>query len=100
MAETRGNHNLEDIKIKIHDFILSNLAERKGVAAIEDEDSLLETGIVDSLGIFLIVTFLEENFHVGIADEEITPDNFRTLLVISEMVETKLHQKTMASSGS
>ncbi len=100
MAETSGNRNLEDIKMKIRDFILSNLAERKGVASIEDDDSLLETGIVDSLGIFLIVTFLEENFHVTVADEEITPDNFRTLGVISEMVEIKLHQKAMASSGS
>ncbi len=100
MAETKGNHSHEDVKTKIRDFILSNLAERRGVTSIGDDDSLLETGVVDSLGIFLIVTFLEESFHVGVADDEITPENFRTLRVIAEMVESKLRQKSVAYSGS
>ncbi len=100
MAEVSGNQSHENVKTSIREYILSNLAERKGVTSIEDDDSLLETGVVDSLGIFLIVTFLEENFHVGVADDEITPDNFRTLRVISEMVESKLQQKSLASSGS
>jgi acyl carrier protein len=49
--------------------------------------------VVDSLGIFLIVTFLEETFHVGVTDDEITPDNFRSLKVIAQMVQSKLLQK-------
>jgi len=100
MAEAPGNHDYEDIKAKIRDYILSNLAERRGVTSIADDDSLLENGVVDSLGIFLIISFLEENFHVGIPDDEITPNNFRTLGVIAEMVESKLRQKSLASSGS
>ncbi len=98
MAEVTGNHDHQDIKSKIREFILSNLGERRGVTDIGDDDSLLETGVVDSLGIFLIVTFLEENFHVAVADDQITPDNFRTLAVITEMVESKLRKRAAAGS--
>jgi len=98
MESSTLNRN-EEIKLKIRDFILANLAERRGVTTIADHDSLLETGVVDSLGIFLIVTFLEENFHVGVGDDEITPDNFRSLAVIAQMVENKLAQKATAGSS-
>ncbi len=99
MPGTSANGNFEDLKTKIRAFILSNLAERKGVTFIGDDDSLLETGVVDSLGIFLIVTFLEENFHVGVADDEITPENFRTLDVISRMVESKMSRQEAGSGN-
>jgi len=89
MAGTSTNDNYADVKTKIRAFLLSDLAKRRGVTSIGDDDSLLESGVVDSLGIFLIVTFLEENFHVGVADDEITPDNFNTLDAISRMVESK-----------
>jgi len=89
MLGPSNNRGTQDVKAEIRSFILSNLAERRGVTAIEDEDSLIESGVVDSLGIFLIVTFLEETFHVGVADDEITPENFRSLTVISQMVERK-----------
>src|ERR1700685_378529 len=89
MAGPTTNHSYEDVKTKIREFILSNLAERRGVTSVGDDDSLVETGVVDSLGIFLIVTFLEENLQVRVADDEITPENFRTLDVISKMVESK-----------
>jgi acyl carrier protein len=93
MTETLASDRYKDVKLKIHDFIIANLAERRGVASIADHDSLLETGVVDSLGIFLIVSFLEETFHVGVGDDEITPENFRSLAVIAQMVQTKLLQK-------
>jgi acyl carrier protein len=99
MTETLAADRYDDIKLKIRDFILANLAERRGVASIADDDSLLETGVVDSLGIFLIVTFLEETFHVGVADDEITPDNFRSLAVIAQMVQGKLLKKVAGESA-
>ena len=93
MTENLTPVSNEVIKVKLREYIMANLAERRGVTSLADGDSLLETGVVDSLGIFLIVTFIEENFHVGVGDDEITPDNFRSLEVIAEMVQNKLLRK-------
>jgi acyl carrier protein len=57
--------------------------------ALELDDDLLNQGIVDSMGILQVVNFMEEKFGVRISDEEITPENFRSLRVLSELVAQK-----------
>lgn len=73
-------------KAAIRQFIIENLAASKGVTSIADEDSLTERGIVDSLGIFQLVAFLEEAFGIRIEDEEITLENFTTIGIITRFV--------------
>lgn len=53
------------------------------------DDSLLDSGLVDSTGIFELVTFLEENFGIKIEDEEIVPEHFETAAQIAAFVDRK-----------
>ena len=53
-----------------------------------DED-LLSRGIIDSLGVTQLVEFLEERFGIVVADEDLTPANFRTLASIDAFVTCK-----------
>ncbi len=55
-----------------------------------DDASLIEHGILDSLGILELITFLESEFNVKIADEEILPENLDTISRISQFVIHKL----------
>jgi acyl carrier protein len=68
-------------------------AERKGIGAVSDEESLTENGVIDSLAIFRLVSFLEETFGVRIADEEIVNDNFKSIIDIDRLVQSKLSSK-------
>jgi acyl carrier protein len=68
-------------------------AERKGIGAVSDEESLTENGVIDSLAIFRLVSFLEETFGVRIADEEIVNDNFKSVIDIDRLVQSKLSSK-------
>lgn len=52
-------------------------------------DSLLDSGLVDSTGIFELVTFLEETFGVKVEDEEIVPEHFETPAQIAAFVDGK-----------
>ena len=45
--------------------------------------------MVDSLGLFQIVEFLETECGVEIADHEILPENFATLSSIAKLVEAR-----------
>jgi len=64
--------------------------ELKGkVRELGEEDSLLEAGVLDSMAIVKLITFLEERFGVTLTDEEFDPENFETLKAIDGLVERK-----------
>ena len=88
---------MDDIKAKIREYIMEDAAP-KGITQISDTDSLTDNGVVDSLGIFRLVSFLEENFGVRISDEEIVTDNFRNINEIEEFVNAKLAAKKEKAS--
>lgn len=54
-----------------------------------DEDSLLiEQGIIDSLAVFTLIGFMDEQFKIKVDPEDVTLDNFRTIRAIKDMVES------------
>ena len=84
-----------DIKEQIRQFVQEN-AQSKGVTNLTDDASLMGSGVLDSLGIFRLVSFLEENFSVRVADEEIIHDNFQSVNQIESFVNNKLRKKEAA----
>jgi acyl carrier protein len=80
---------VENVKEQIREFV-QEAAQRKGVTGVTDEQSLVESGVIDSLGIFRLVAFLEENFRVRIGDEEIVGENFESIVSIERFVMKKL----------
>jgi acyl carrier protein len=77
------------VKDQIRQFVCTELASAKGIAVVADDESLIENGVVDSLGIFRLVTFLEETFRVKIGDEEISAENLQSVDMIEQFVLRK-----------
>lgn len=77
------------IKEIIRQFVMES-AMTKGVKQVGDNDSLTDNGIIDSLGIFRLVSYLEETVGVHIGDHEITQDNFSTIAEIEKFVNAKM----------
>jgi acyl carrier protein len=69
-------------------FITSHFAGARR-SALRDEDSLLESGIIDSLGVLDLVSFIESEFKITVDDEDLTPDNFQTIGRITAFVDKK-----------
>ena len=44
-------------------------------AALADGVSLMKAGVIDSTGVLELISFLEEQFSIQVADEEMTPEN-------------------------
>jgi acyl carrier protein len=80
---------MADIKASIKDYILDEFVP-DGDIDVEDNTNLLEEEVVDSLGIFTLVSFIENKFNVSIDAEEVNLDNFETLQSITKLVESKL----------
>ena len=56
---------------------------------VGDDDSLLESDLIDSTGAMELVLFLEETFDIVVDDDEIDPENLDTINLIAEFVERK-----------
>jgi acyl carrier protein len=54
------------------------------------DDALVESGIIDSLGVLALIGFIEAEFQVQIDDDDLLPDNFRTIRRLSELILIKL----------
>lgn len=49
-------------------------------------DTDLYSGVLDSIGLLQLVTFIEEEFGVSVADADLTPQNFRNVSSIETMI--------------
>jgi acyl carrier protein len=78
----------QPISDAIRGFVVSKfpLARKRGVS---DTDLLLETGILDSLGILDVVQFIETEFGLHIEDDELLPENFQTIQKLADFVQKK-----------
>ena len=78
----------QDVLNQTRSFILDKfpLARQQTLA---DDDSLLGSGIVDSLGILELVGFVEEAFGVTVDVEDLQPENFQSIDRIAIFVESK-----------
>ena len=54
------------------------------------DDSLLETGTIDSTGILELVLFLEESFSIKVDDEDLVPENLDSINKIVAFVDRKI----------
>ena len=79
---------MSEIEDNIKRFIYATfpLAKKRG---IENEASLLESGIVDSLGILEIVNYLVESHGINIDEDDLIPDNFNSIRSIAELILKK-----------
>lgn len=57
----------------------------------EDSVSLYGTGIVDSTGILELITFVENTFHIKVADGDLVAENFDTLENIATFVAERVN---------
>ncbi len=79
---------MEGVAAQVSEFIASEFV-RDGAPLTADTD-LLGQEIIDSLGLFRLLGFIEDRFSVGIDAEEVVPDNFRSVSAIEQLISGKL----------
>jgi acyl carrier protein len=77
---------MNDLSAKIKEFIMTEVNPELGLTQIDDSEPLIESGIVDSLGVLKIMSFLDETYGVDLSSEEIKLENFRDVRTICDLV--------------
>lgn len=79
-----------EIETKIQNFILETFLFTDDKSALNNEDSFLEKGIIDSTGILELIFFIEEEFGVVVEAEEMIPENLDSVMNAVKFVESKI----------
>ena len=82
---------MTDYSATIKDFIENEMLSQKSGIALTNTDSLIEKGIIDSLGVQVLIAYLEKEFDIRIVDSEIIPENFETIESVASLVTAKLN---------
>jgi acyl carrier protein len=80
---------MSSIETELRKYILDKLLFGRTEAELSGDASFLESGIIDSTGVLELVSFLEEQFHVKVEDEDLIPANLDSINAITRFVESK-----------
>ena len=78
-----------NLKKIIRQHILENLLFTEDESALQDNDSFLNQGIIDSTGVLEIILFIEETFGIKVNDDEMLPANFDSVDNLAAFVKRK-----------
>ncbi len=81
------------IRQALRTYILENCLFTDDGAKLNDADSFLETGILDSTGILEIILFVEDSFGIEVHDNEMEPVNLDSIDRLVVYVERKIAEK-------
>lgn len=80
---------MAEIKGTIIEFIRENFIMGRSDTKLDPDESLIESGVMDSTGVLELVEFLETTYDIQIDDEELIPENLETLNNIVGYLKTK-----------
>ena len=85
--------NTMDIKEIVREFMIKEFKESGFHACVGDEDSLIESNILDSLSILKLISFMDERFDVMPEEDELNPERLETISLITSFIAKKLESK-------
>ena len=71
------------------EFITQELLYGEEDMELMADDSLLTSGLLDSLGVMQLINFIEEEFAVSVSPEDITIENFQSINVITNYISQR-----------
>lgn len=80
---------MQEMRSVLRTFILENYLFTDDAGALNDDDSFLDNGILDSMGVLELMSFLEDDLSIPIASNEVVPDNLDSINKVLAFIKTK-----------
>lgn len=75
----------DSVTERIRAFLVERFPSAR-IRPLHDDDQLLANGVLDSLGVLDVVAYLEQEFAITIADDDLLPENFESLRRLAAFV--------------
>jgi len=87
------------VETVINDYISRELIQDPALLPLADEESLLQSGILDSLSLLRLVVFLEERFGITVVDVALLPENLASVNAICSYIRAREPAKEEVPRG-
>ena len=77
----------EEIKQGVFQYVYDNAFSSR--ENITDDVLIFKNGFLDSMGLVLLITYLEDTYKIQITDTDLVEENFESINVITAFVEKK-----------
>lgn len=84
---------MQTIQTRIRDFINETFPSTTADQEIPADQSLFDTGVIDSIGVLTLVTWLEQEFGIVVDDDDVVPENLDSIGQLTRYV----HEKRIAA---
>ena len=78
----KDSPSTDELTQKLTSYILTDVLLDSSQTELEADDDLLEDGLVDSLGVMRLITFIEVEFGYAVPPEDVTVDSFMSVSAI------------------
>jgi acyl carrier protein len=78
-----------EIEARIREYISRNLLFSEEGFPYGDDESFLQVGIIDSLGVMELVEFVQRDFGIQVEQAEVTPDCFDSVARLAAFIRRK-----------
>lgn len=83
---------VSEVEGKIRSYLIEEFLF--GRSETLNEDTPLLGNVIDSQGVIQLVSFIQQQFNIEIADEEVTTENLATLKTVVTLVDKKLSSQS------
>lgn len=78
-------------------YVVENFLYMRPDFQLGETDSLLERGIIDSMGVMELVSYIESEFGVAVGDDDVTEENIGSLRAIGRFVAGRVAPSAMVA---
>jgi acyl carrier protein len=78
----------QDVRVRLREFVAKNFY-MPDPKSFTDQTSFLDQGIIDSTGVLELVTFVENEYGITVADDDMVPQNFDSIDALVAFVTKK-----------
>lgn len=75
------------IRDELRNHIRSVYVPDAGLDEITDDLDVLDTGVIDSLGVLRLMSWLDQRFGIALSDADISLDDFHSISSMAALIE-------------
>ena len=78
-----------EVEQRVRQYIVDNLRFYGSPETLTADYGLIDNDVLDSMGIFEVISFLEDHYGIEVEDQDLVPENFESIKAISTLVAAK-----------
>ena len=87
-----GSENFSRIVQNLSELVSNEIRNTKSDEPISPDEDLIESGILDSLGLVTLLAFISREYRIDFGHNELVPENFNSIHLIAESICQKQNE--------